>query len=209
MLSFPNCWHIDCSTFTASSLMIWKSSTGIPSPPLALFMSEWVSEVAQSCPTLCNPMDCSLPSSSVHGVFQAIVLEWIAISLSSGSSQPRDRTRVSGIVDRRFTVWATREALFIVMLSKAHLTMHSRMSGCRWMITPSWLSGSWRYFLYSSFYSGVIFHWDFPGGSDGKASVYNAGDSSSIPGLGRSPGEGNGNPLQYYCLENPMDRRAW
>ena len=47
------------------------------------------------------------------------------------------------------------------------------------------------------------------GGSDGKASVYNMGDSGSIPGLGRSPGEGNGNPLQYYCLENPMNRGAW
>ena len=50
---------------------------------------------------------------------------------------------------------------------------------------------------------------DFPGGSDGKASVYNAGDPGSIPGLERSPGEGNGNPLQYYCLENPMDGGAW
>ena len=49
---------------------------------------------------------------------------------------------------------------------------------------------------------------DFAGGSDGKASVYKAGDLGSIPGLGRSPGEGNGNPLQYYCLENPMDRGA-
>ena len=47
---------------------------------------------------------------------------------------------------------------------------------------------------------------DFPGGSDGKASVYNAGDPGLIPGSGRSSGEGNGNPLQYYCLENPMDR---
>ena len=49
----------------------------------------------------------------------------------------------------------------------------------------------------------------FPGGSDGKASVCNAGDPGSIPGLGRSPGEGNGSPLQYSWLENPMDRRAW
>ena len=49
---------------------------------------------------------------------------------------------------------------------------------------------------------------DFPGGSDGKASVYNAGDLGSIPGWGRSSGEGNGNPLQYHCLENPMDRGA-
>ena len=49
---------------------------------------------------------------------------------------------------------------------------------------------------------------DFPGGLDGKASAYNVGDQGSIPGLGRSPREGNGNPLQYSCLENPMDREA-
>ena len=59
------------------------------------------------------------------------------------------------------------------------------------------------------------FHWgfwfsvqDFPVGSEGKASAYNVGDPGSIPGLGRSPEEGNGNPLQYFCLENPMDRGA-
>ena len=69
------CWHIECSTFTASSFRISNSSTGIPSPPLALFL---------------------------------------------------------------------------VMLSKAHLTSHSRMSGSRWVITPLWLSWSWRSFLYSS-----------------------------------------------------------
>ena len=49
----------------------------------------------------------------------------------------------------------------------------------------------------------------FPGGSDGKVSAYNAGDPSSVPGLGISPGEGNGTPLQHSCLENPMDRGAW
>ena len=49
----------------------------------------------------------------------------------------------------------------------------------------------------------------FPGGSDGKASAYNAGDPGSVPELERSPGEGNGNPLWYSCLENPMDRGAW
>ena len=49
----------------------------------------------------------------------------------------------------------------------------------------------------------------FPCSSVGKESACNAGDLSSIPGLGRSPGEGNGNPLQYYCLENPMDTGAW
>ena len=119
---FQICWHIECSTFTASSFRIWDSSTGIPSPPLALF---------------------------------------------------------------------------IVMLPKAHLTLHSRMSGSRWVITPLWLSGSWRSFLYNSC------------GSDGKASAYNVGDPGLIPGSGRSSGEGNGNPLQYSCLENPMDGGAW
>ena len=49
----------------------------------------------------------------------------------------------------------------------------------------------------------------FPGGSDGKVSDYNAGDPGSIPGSERSPGEGNGTPLQYSCLENPMDGGAW
>ena len=63
-----------------------------------------VSDVAQLCPTLCDPMDCSLPSSSVQGIFQATVLEWIAISFSRGSSRRRDRAQVSRIVDRHFTV---------------------------------------------------------------------------------------------------------
>ena len=80
--AFQICWHIECSTFTASSFRIWNSSTGIPSPPLALF---------------------------------------------------------------------------VVMLPKAPLTSHSRMSGSRWVITPSWLSGSWRSFLYSSVYSCHLF----------------------------------------------------
>ena len=63
-----------------------------------------VSEVAQSCPTLCDPMDCSLPGSSIRGILQARVLEWVAVSFSRRSSQPRDRTRVSRIAGRRFTI---------------------------------------------------------------------------------------------------------
>ena len=84
---FQICWHIECSTFTVSSSRIWNSSTGIPSPPLALF---------------------------------------------------------------------------IVMLPKDYLTSNSKMSGSRWMITPSWLSGSWRSFLYSSVYSCHLFKDDIP-----------------------------------------------
>ena len=63
--------------------------------------------------------------------------------------------------------------------------------------------------LYTQNKHNIVHQLDFPGGSDGKASVYNPGDLGSIPGSGRSPGEGNGNPLQYTCLENPMDGGAW
>ena len=55
----------------------------------------------------------------------------------------------------------------------------------------------------------IILLGDFLGGLDGKLSAYNAGDPGSIPGSGRSPGEGNGNPLRYSCLGNPMDGEAW
>ena len=61
----------------------------------------------------------------------------------------------------------------------------------------------------SSFSCLVMSYPGFPGGSEGKASASNVGDPGSIPGSGRSPGEGNGNPLQYSCLENPMDRGPW
>ena len=65
---------------------------------------------AQSRPTLCNPRDCSPPGYSVHGILQARILERVAVPVSRGSSQPRDRTWVSCIAGRLFTVWATREA---------------------------------------------------------------------------------------------------
>ena len=68
------------------------------------------SEIAQSYLTLCDPVDCSLPGSSVHGILQARVLEWVAISFCRKPSRPRDWTRVSCIAGRWFTLWATREA---------------------------------------------------------------------------------------------------
>ena len=70
------------------------------------------SEVAQSCPTLCDPVDCSPPGSSVHGILQARILEWVAISFSRGSSWPRDQTQVSRIAGRHFNLWATRRRTF-------------------------------------------------------------------------------------------------
>ena len=82
-------------------------------------MAEWLSLhfhmcvcvlVAQSCLTLCNPTDCSLPGSFVHGLSHARTLEWVAISFPRGSSQPRDQTCVSCIARGFFTIWAAREA---------------------------------------------------------------------------------------------------
>ena len=66
--------------------------------------------VTQWCPTLCDPMDCSLLGSSVHGILQARILEWVAIFFSRESSWPRDQPLISCIADRFFTIWATREA---------------------------------------------------------------------------------------------------
>ena len=66
--------------------------------------------VAQLCLTLCDPMDCIPPDSSVHGIPQARTLEWVAIPFSRGSSRPRDSIRVSCIVKRFFIIWANREA---------------------------------------------------------------------------------------------------
>ena len=91
-----------------------------------------------------------------------------------------------------YTAW------FIVSLSYTRL----------WSMWSMW--SVWLVFCDWGFYSVCpLMDRDFPGGLDGKVSVYNAGDLGSIPGSGRSPGEGNGNPLQYYYLENPMERGAW
>ena len=68
-------------------------------------------KVAQLCLTLCNPMDCRQTGNPVHGIFQARILEWVDISFSRGSSQPRDGTQVFGIAGRVFTCWATRDLL--------------------------------------------------------------------------------------------------
>ena len=66
--------------------------------------------IVQSYLTLCNPVDCSLPDSPVHGILEARLLEWVAIRFSRGSSWPRDRTWVSCIARKYFTIWGTRQA---------------------------------------------------------------------------------------------------
>ena len=79
--------------------------------------------------TLHDPMDCRLSGSFVHGIFQARLLEWIAISFSRGSSRPRNRTRVSRIAGRRFTIWATREAqtyMYIINYRSTNLALKNK-----------------------------------------------------------------------------------
>ena len=78
---------------------------------ISFSQGESESEIAQSYPTLCDRMHSSLSGPEVQRIFQARILEWADISFSRESSQPRDRTQVSCIADRRFTIWATREAL--------------------------------------------------------------------------------------------------
>ena len=181
--------------------------------------------VAQSCPTLCNTVDCSPPGSSAHGILQARILEWVAISSSRGSSQPRGWTWVSCIAGRFFTVWATREFHLVFfcfavtqgcqiilppsncfcIFIKNYLTIH--LWGCFWTLFYSIV-----YMYYISEYILVYFLLGFPGGSVVKnlpAIARDSGDRGSTPGSGRPPGGGNGNPLQYPWLGNPMDRGAW
>ena len=90
--------------------MVCSLFTKLPIYVFSIYESIYENEVTQSCPTLCGAMDCSLPGSCLHGILQARVLEWVAISFSRGCSQPRDRTQVSCIGARFFTIWATREA---------------------------------------------------------------------------------------------------
>ena len=95
--------------YTNADMYIQPLITHLWQPNTLLFLknvlkySESEIEVSQSCLTLCDPMDCSPPGSSVHGISQARIPEWVAISFSRGFSRPQDQTRVSRIAGRRFT----------------------------------------------------------------------------------------------------------
>ena len=116
-----------------------KCSISNPIPDL---MNQWVNEwvlVTQLCLTLCCPMNCNPPGSSTHGILQARILEWVAISFFRESSRSRDQTQVSRIADRFFTVWATREALnkWSTCLISMCACMLSRFSGV-WLFVTLW-----------------------------------------------------------------------
>ena len=103
--------------------LTFSPSLGCPCSPIPMLRTE--SEDAQSCPILCDPVDCSLPGSSIHGILQARILEWVTISFSKGSSQLGDRTRVFGIAGNHFSLLATREsprqAIHKELLLRLHL----------------------------------------------------------------------------------------
>ena len=116
-------WNLlpSCSTWPGLEPSLWPASPTIGqlialclSDPLLHCSSACAVKVlgAQSFPALCEPMDCRPPGSSVHGLLQARILEWVIISFSRGFSWPGDRTQVSCIPGRFFTVWATGETLF-------------------------------------------------------------------------------------------------
>ena len=98
----------------------------LPETTAQIILSESESEVAQSCPTLCDPMDCSPPGFSVHGIFQAWILEWVAISFSRGSSQPREdlvlpilstlSQKNAHLLCKQHIILTTTDGLFPVML---------------------------------------------------------------------------------------------
>ena len=100
-----------------------------PSNPLSIYISidnivvwrYWYRFVAKSCPTLSDPMDCSLPGYSVHGISQARILEWVSISFSRGSSQPRDQTCISCLVGGFFTTELPGKPTFHMSRFYSHL----------------------------------------------------------------------------------------
>ena len=102
-------WKMQCAQVTSQVQGFLCSITTSNQVPVFSLIGKSVELVAQSCLTLCNPMDCSPPGSSVHGILQARILEWAANPFSRGSSRPRDWTCVSCIAGRFFTIWATRE----------------------------------------------------------------------------------------------------
>ena len=98
-------------------------------------MSE-VSEIAQLRPTLCYPTDCSLSGSSIHGILQERILEWVAISFSRGSSWPRDQTQVSSIAGRCSTLWVTWIPYITHSVQFSSVQSHSHV----WLFATPWIT---------------------------------------------------------------------
>ena len=117
------CRHTHTHTHTHIYIHIYMHTYICIHTHIYTYICMCMCKVTQSYLTLCDPVDCSPPGSSVHGILQARILEWIAMSFSSRSSQPRDRTQVSCIAGRRFILWATGEAIYMYTHTYPHICM--------------------------------------------------------------------------------------
>ena len=161
-------------------------------------------------------MDCSSPGSSVHGIFQTRILEWVAISSSGGSPQPRDWNYISWgscIAGKLFTTEPQGKAPVMyyhcatMLLSNVFCPEANRKKKELLCSLPTLLFFSWEYGSPERRKTWL----KSPGASVVKNPPASAGDTrdqGSSSGLGISPGEGNGNLLQYSCLEKSIDRGA-
>ena len=194
----------------------------------------------------CNPMDCNLPGSSLHGILQARILEWVAISFSRESSQPRNRTWVSWIAESFFTDWLQGKPIciyivghkkkkkkknelqkelllyefylltFPILFSHCHSCLRTIIGTLSWASLP--LSGS-PHFLNRTLTGrstqqiylilGPMLALGVPRWLSRQESTCQHRRLWFDPWAGKIAEEGNGNPLQYSCLEKPMDRGAW
>ena len=134
MITFPFSYSCSFSEFIFGFVFYlnrFLESNTLHKVPLLLFGASLVAQmvkkvkvlVTQSCPTLCDPMDWRPPGSSVHGILQARILEWVAISFSRGSSWPRDQTWVSYTGRQILYCWAIREALWKLMIVNSLLCL--------------------------------------------------------------------------------------
>ena len=143
---------------------------------------------AQSCPTHCNPMDYSLPASSVYGIFQVRILEWVAISSSRGSFQSRNQTHVSSCICRQILYHCTTWQVCIYFISMSKF----RTTAWKPMFQPS-KERNYPQALVAQMVKSLSVRQ--------KTWVWSLGQED--------PEEGNGKPLQCPCLENSTDRGAW
>ena len=153
-------WHCGKSPGSESYTLMFKSQPLISSEIFRSYFFIWEIKIKisnrivawESCPTLCDPRDYSLLGSSVHGILQTGILEWVAMPFSRGSSWSRDQTQVSCIAGRFFTIWATRKAQLIYMKCiRQHLAQSWNKSSAimairllRIRFHGSWGWGNWK-----------------------------------------------------------------
>ena len=190
-----------CSVTTGVSDSLWPNRLQQARPSLSITIS-WSlpfntlrkrkSEITQPCPTLCDPMDCRSPGSSVHGISQARRLEWVAISFSSRFSQPRDRTPVSRIAGRRFNLSAKSPYPSIIFPYTIYQLLTSHTFICLFIFffhlnTNSVNSKDFSYksFSYSQDNAAQICTWPSPGSSNifYKKVLMHIKNYNNFPGL--------------------------